>query len=151
MNDNEYIEVLRSRYNTIRGELEVLNKQHASIMQQMVAKQEVAQHLSELLAAEGHQVDEVRVLGTNQSRPVDLAFEWFDHQDGHSPIHYKELASILMSQGAVIAGKDPAVNLLAQINRDNRFLRVGPGKYVLAKWKIRPRASSRSRRKKRRR
>jgi hypothetical protein len=151
MSDKEYIEVLTSRYNTIRGELDVLHKQHSSIMQEMVAKQEVAQHLSELLAAEGHQVDEVRVVGTSQSRPVDLAFECLDQQDGHSPIHYKELASILIAKGAIIAGKDPGANLLAQINRDSRFVRVGPGKYALAKWKIRPRVPARSKRKKRRR
>jgi hypothetical protein len=120
-------------------------------MDEMVAKQEVAKHLSELLTAEGHHVDELRVVGPSQTRPVDLAFEWLDQQDTHLPIHYKELASILISKDAVIAGKDPAANLLAQINRDNRFVRVGPGKYALAKWKIKPRASAKSRRKRRRR
>ena len=151
MGENEYIEILKSRYNTIRDEIDVLHKQYSSIMDQMMAKQEVAKHLSELLAAEGHDVDDVRVIRDSQTRAVDFAFEYLDRQDGHSPIHYKELATILISQGALIAGKNPAANLLAQINRDNRFVRVGPGKYVLAKWKIRPRASIRSRRKKRRR
>jgi len=151
MSHKEYIEILRSRLNTIREELNALHKQASSIMREMDAKQQVAQHLSGLLAAEGYQIDDEEIGGLSQTRPVDLAFEYLDLQDGHSPIHYKELATMLISKGALIAGKDPPANLLSQISRDSRFVRVGPGKYALAKWKVKPLVSPRSRRKKRKR
>ena len=151
MSHKEYIEILRLRLDAIRQELDDLHKQASSIMQDMDAKQQIAQHLSELLAAEGYHVDHEELESLGQTRPVDLAFEYFDQQDGHSPIHYKQLASTLISKGALIAGKDPAANLLTQISRDGRFVRVGPGKYALAKWKVKPRVSPRSRRKKRKR
>jgi hypothetical protein len=151
MSHKEYIEILRARLNTIREELDVLHKQASSIMREIEAKQQVAQHLTELLAAEGYHVDDEELASLSQTRPVDLAFEYLEQQDGHSPIHYKELTTVLISKGSLIAGKDPAANLLTQISRDSRFVRVGPGKYGLAKWKIKPRISARPRRKKRKR
>lgn len=152
MSHKEYIETLRARLNTVQDELDTLHKQASSIIREMDAKQQVARHLSGLLAAEGyHVVDDEELAGLSQTRPVDVAFKYLDQQDGHSPFHYRELATALISNGAIIAGKDPAANLLAQISRDNRFLRVGPGRYALAKWKIKPRKSARSRRKKRKR
>ena len=151
MSHKEYIEILRARLNTIREELDVLHKQASSIMREIEAKQQVAQHLTELLAAEGYHVDDEELASLSQTRPVDLAFEYLEQQGGDSPIHYKELATVLISKGSLIAGKDPAANLLTQISRDGRFVRVGPGNYALAKWKVKPRVSARSRRKKRKR
>lgn len=151
MSHKEYIEILRARLNTIRDELDVLHQQASSIMRESDAKQQVAQHLSQLLAAEGYHVDDEELAHLSQTRPVDLAYEYLDQQDGHLPIHYKKLATLLISKGAIIAGKDPAANLLAQISRDNRFVRVGSGKYALAKWNTKLRVSARSRRKKKKR
>lgn len=149
MNQKQYIENLRSRLNVVREELNALHEQASSIIREMESKQQLVHHLSRLLTVEGYEAyeDDLEELGP-LTRPVDLAFEYMDQQDGHSVVHYRELTSILISRGAIIAGKDPAANLLTQMSKDSRFVRVAPGKYGLTKWRMKKNVSARSRRKK---
>lgn len=48
--------------------------------------------------------------------------------------HYRKITDALIATGVEIAGKDPALNLVAQIHADERFKRPRRGVYGLAEW-----------------
>jgi len=48
--------------------------------------------------------------------------------------HYRRISEALMAGGVEITGKDPALNLVAQIHADERFKRPRRGVYGLAEW-----------------
>ena len=49
-------------------------------------------------------------------------------------LHYRDLVKELQSRGIFISGRDPGLNLVANIHRDERFFRPERGKYGLRDW-----------------
>jgi len=52
------------------------------------------------------------------------------------PAHYKDLAAMFRHDGITLPGINPAANLLTNITRDDRFVRIKRGIYALAAWKL---------------
>ena len=48
-------------------------------------------------------------------------------------LHYRDIAVELVARGSFVPGVRPEANLLTHIARDDRFVRVGRGRYHLAK------------------
>ena len=49
-------------------------------------------------------------------------------------MHYREIVAALKSRGVEVPGQDPAINLVAHIHDDPRFLRPVRGVYGLREW-----------------
>lgn len=56
-----------------------------------------------------------------------LAKETAGRDPGWRGLHYKALADEIQRQGFYIRGQDPAATLLANMDRDGRFVNVEPG------------------------
>ena len=147
----QYIESLRWMLEEIKSEILEYQNEVQTLFSKIEIKQEQADHLMKLLTAENHSFSDPdsSILG-NISVP-DIAYELLNSQGNPTPLHYKKLTHEVLSKGIMIPGKDPAANLLSQINRDNRFVRTAPGTYGLKDWGLSPNISKRqrSRRKKR--
>ena len=50
------------------------------------------------------------------------------------PMHYRDLVSVLESQGIYVSGQDPGLNLVAHIHNDPNFFRPKRGVYGLKEW-----------------
>ena len=67
-------------------------------------------------------------------------------------IHYRDLVAELENRGITISGRDPGLNLVAYIHKDERFFRPKRGMYGLKEWyphmrhNVGSRTSNRSRR-----
>jgi len=59
----------------------------------------------------------------------DHAFDLL--KNTRTPEHYKIIARSQMGKGVFIPGKNSEASLLAHINRDDRFERVGRGTYFI--------------------
>jgi len=55
-------------------------------------------------------------------------------KDAGEPLHYKEIYRQLRDQLFYIGGSAALSNLVVQLSRDRRFMRVGRGVYGLAEW-----------------
>jgi hypothetical protein len=110
-----------------------------------------AEHIVELLRAEGIELNGGSLRNITQGSVADAAYEYVSGRRQQAPVHYRDLAEGIMSQGVPIPGKDPVANLLSHISRDQRFVRVGAGTYALAEWGITPAPSTKRHRAKKRR
>lgn len=69
--------------------------------------------------------------GDNPLRGADVAEEAHTQLLFVGAMHYRDLAErVEQRTGRKIAGKDPAMVLLANITRDDRFHRIGRGVYA---------------------
>ena len=148
MENEEYIEMLEGKLQEVTFVINELQEKVRALYAEISIKQEQAQSILQLLQFEGHKVEGVDTEIIGQLNISDLAFEYLEDAGTKKPVHYRELASKLLSRGTVITGKDPAANLLSHINRDERFVRTAPGTYGLAKWGLVP-MKTRKRRKRR--
>jgi hypothetical protein len=63
--------------------------------------------------------------------PVEIAFEALRERRGE-PLHYRELAGLVISRGAILPGNDKAGTLVSRLVRDERFVRpLRRGYYAL--------------------
>ncbi|MCK4827539.1 winged helix-turn-helix domain-containing protein, partial [bacterium] len=79
---------------------------------------------------------------------TDSVEAYLKERSSKTPIHYRDLSDQIQSEGHFLPGKDPAANLLSQVNRDERFVRVSSGTYGLREWGLEPAKTKKSRRKK---
>ena len=49
-------------------------------------------------------------------------------------MHYRDLVPAIEDLGIFISGRDPALNLIAHIHKDERFMRPKRGFYGLTEW-----------------
>mgnify|MGYP001054569650 CR=1 FL=1 len=135
---DKYIESLLWRLDELTLEISTKQKEVKDLFSLIKNKQEQANHLITLLAAEGHILDEPDLSILGQAAIPDLVYEYLDSQEKQNSIHYKKLAHEIISKGTIIPGQNPSANLLSQINRDDRFVRTAPGTYGLKKWGMQP-------------
>lgn len=82
-----------------------------------------------LLASEGVHIDVGEFPTLSDKGLADHALDYLT--ETKRPEHYKTITHSLKETGVIIPGKNQAANLLAQINRDDRFERVGRGIYTI--------------------
>lgn len=136
MEKSEYVKVLKIKFEEITSEITDLRKEVGNIFSKIEEKQEQAHHILELLSAEGYQPTNEEKLDSGQVHITDIAEVYLKKNSKNKPIHYRDLAKKIQSGGYHIPGKDPAANLLSQINRDDRFIRVSSGTYGLKEWDL---------------
>lgn len=83
-----------------------------------------------LLSAEGVEVDPEILPGITGKHFIDYALDILEA--GGAPLHYKKLTGLMEERGIYIPGNKPGANLLTHMNRDDRFVRVGRGRYTAA-------------------
>ena len=130
----EYIQGLHWRLNALKEEIAELQVKVQEMWRTIEVKRGQAQHIMDLLSAEGSKVNDPDALALGTSAVNDIAYDYFKTRDNKQPIHYHDLANALMSKGTQIPGQNPAANLLSHISRDERFVRTAPGTYGLAEW-----------------
>lgn len=54
--------------------------------------------------------------------PIEIAWKILDERVGE-PIHYRDLASLVIQNGGDLPGQDPASTLVSRLVRDERFVR----------------------------
>lgn len=139
--------VLLDKLNELKIEISSLQERIQELFKEIGVKQEQAQHIIFLLAAEGYNLENEDLVALGTIQIADIAFEFLDKTIEKNPLHYKEIANSLFEKGIFIPGKDPYANLLSHISRDHRFVRVAPGTYGLEKWGLKPAKPTRRKRK----
>ncbi len=149
MDKEEYVAILKTKLDEIREEINSLRNEVRDLFAIIETRQEQSHHILELLASEGYEPSNEELIDAGEVRITDLAEISLKDQQSQESMHYKDLAEHLQSQGHFIPGKEPAANLLSQISRDPRFVRVSPGTYGLAEWGLKPTAPKKARKKRR--
>lgn len=149
MGDSEqYINSLRTKIEILQQETIEDKKRVQELLKAIGFREEQIEYIRKLLEAEGvalngYQLNSALILSVS-----DMAYEVLSKQEEHKPIHYRDLAEMIMTEGKLIPGKDPAANLIAHLSRDERFVRTAPGTYALSEWGYKPLKKRRIRKKK---
>jgi hypothetical protein len=129
----EYVAALQWRLEELRALIENDQLQVRELLQTIEEKERQADYILKLLEAEDVELAE-DVLDIAPKSVSDMAYEVLSSLDGQRPLHYRELADLIMAEGKHIPGQDPAANLISHLGRDERFVRTGRGIYGLAEW-----------------
>lgn len=139
-----YVSVLKDRLATFLKELEVDREKIAFLNEVIAKKEENATYIQRLLEQEGVDL-RTEGLHINFGKSIaDIAYEVMRGLEKREPIHYKKLSELVFQAGKTIPGKDPSANLITHIGRDARFKRTGRGLYALTDWGLKPVATARS-------
>jgi hypothetical protein len=133
---NEYVDSLKWRLQDVKTEILDLQKRIQDLFKSVEIKQEQAKYLVILLNAEGVDIVDPELASFADISISETAHDFLSSQVTKSAMHYEDIANSIMAQGVLIPGKNPASNLLAHINRDDRFVRTAPGTYGLREWGI---------------
>jgi len=149
MSDSElYINSLRAKIEILQQETIEDKKRVQELLKAISFREEQIEYIRKLLEAEGVAINGYELNSTLILSVSDMAYEVLSNQEEHKPIHYRDLADMIMAEGKLIPGKDPAANLIAHLSRDDRFNRTAPGTYALTEWGFKSAPKSRSRRRK---
>jgi hypothetical protein len=109
----------------LEGDLEGLRRERTRIDREIKSKQVILKEMKVLQALQDG-VDPRQIAGTSMSvREAACAYL----VDRGTACHYMEILQALEERGVHVGGKNPGVNLLTQIKRDNRIVRVSKGVY----------------------
>jgi len=134
----EYIEGIKWRYNSIKNEIADLQNKIQELFVEVERKQTQVQNLINLLKSEGEGIDTSERGALSSGAIAEIVYQFMVEENSRQPMHYTDITQKIMSQGILIPGKNPASNLLSNINRDTRFVRTAPGTYGLAEWGLKP-------------
>ena len=126
-----YLETLKLRLSQLKEEIIDGQNEIQKRFKKIETKQKQIKNITQLLAAEGMQLDDPELASITDAPIADLAYEFLKGDKTHKPYHYSDIAKKLMSQGVLIPGKNPSANLLTHISRDGRFTRTASGTYGL--------------------
>ena len=132
----KYVESLKWRLQILMDEIADLQRDLQEKYQAISDKQEQSRKLLSLLSFEKIELDNIDFKLVGEISISDIAYDYLDKDELCEPVHYIELTNKLLSKGNYIPGKNPSANLLSQINKDNRFVRVSSGTYGLKKWNL---------------
>jgi hypothetical protein len=132
-NENVYVEELRNKLGKLKQEILQDRENARSFLKSIDEKETLIQNIVNLLRAEG--ISEfIEYKGADSKQISDVAYEYLVNREEKRGVYYRELADKIQIGGFYIPGKDPSANLLAHLNRDKRFVRVGRGIYGLREW-----------------
>jgi hypothetical protein len=127
-------DLLNERLGALRGERSRYEAELKEIDRQIAACTTAIEALSTLLGVVPQTVASPRSevpSGASGDSIIDAVGAAFGDR-GNQPLHYRELAQILIDRGIVLGGKDPAGTLLSIITNarySNRFERCARGTY----------------------
>lgn len=133
---DEYIESLKWRYTAISNEIVELQQMIKDLFSRVEQRQTQLQNLINLLNSEGENIEKSDLAGLQSGAIAETVYKFLIEEGNRHPMHYADITQQIMAQGVLIPGKNPASNLLSNINRDSRFVRTAPGTYGLAEWGI---------------
>ncbi|MFA5367117.1 MAG: hypothetical protein WC333_04495 [Dehalococcoidia bacterium] len=131
---NKRIETLLEWKGQIEKELIDNKRKYAELGDELSRKENQLRNVLSLLAIEGW-------TNCEQGKTVKLSNILIENtyaamKEIGKPIYYRELAIKMKETGVAIPGTDPAANLLAHMNRDERFHRIARGTYALIEWNL---------------
>jgi len=131
---NKRIETLLEWKGQIEKELVEKKKKYAELGDELSRKDNQLRNVLSLLVIEGW-------TNYEQGETVKLSNILIENtyatmKEIGKPIYYRELAMKMKEKGIAIPGTDPAANLLAYMNRDERFHRIARGTYALREWNL---------------
>lgn len=147
MSSENYIDALMQKLSALKEDINKDRQHIKELLEKVQAKEEQANYIVKLLEAEDVSLSGKVVDGLQQKSISDLAFEKLKSFQ-QEPVHYRKLADLIISDGKLIPGQDPAANLISHLSRDSRFVRVGRGTYGLAEWGLEPAKKTTSRKRK---
>lgn len=141
------MEAVNERERRISEEEETIKRETAERLRALTEKRAEMEarrrHLQALLALEGVEIDKPELgegIGAgaaagSKGEAVTLADQVYYYllETGQEQ-HYREITKALQAKGVRITGKDPALNLVANIHADERFKRPRRGVYGLIEW-----------------
>ncbi len=148
-NKRDYVDALSERFDELANGINIEKDKVNQILEGIQEMEKQMEYIVRLLDAEGVSLDGRGEEFLIQKSVADIAYDVLEKRSEKEPIHYKELADLIIANGHLIPGKNPAANLISHLGRDNRFTRTGRGVYGLAEWGLRPiKRRTRKRRKK---
>ena len=120
---------LVARRESLLSEISALQESLAADTQRLRRLQLTLESVLELLRMEGAAADDEMDWANRHFLEVahDVLLE-------KGALHYKEIAAELANRRSFVPGAKPEANLLTHIARDDRFVRVGRGRYGLKQW-----------------
>ena len=131
---NTRLETLLEWKGQIEKELTEQKKKYAELGDELSTKENQLRNILSLLEIEGWTNHEQSTLVTPSPMLIENASAIMNEIG--KPIYYRELAMKMKDKGIAIPGTDPAANLLAHVNRDERFDRTARGTYALKEWNL---------------
>ena len=148
MSSESYVDALLQKLNDLKAAINK-DRQHIKVLlEQVQAKEEQANYIVKLLEAEDVSLSGKVAEGILPKSISDMAYEKLSQNAAKEPVHYRQLADLIIADGKLIPGQDPAANLVSHLSRDSRFIRVGRGTYGLAEWGLEPIKKSTNRKRK---
>lgn len=138
MENGNYINELKTKLENLRDEITILQKEIQSIFEKIEEKQKSVNYIVELLRIENVDINKKDIEDISIKSVPDIVYDYLSTKKDKESMHYLEIFKNIYSNGILIPGKNPAANLLTQINKDNRFVRVAPGTYGLTEWGLQP-------------
>jgi hypothetical protein len=133
-----YVDTLKKRLRALGESSGRQRQQVRQLLESIGEKEEQIEHITSLLRAEGVDLGDEGLPDLSPVSVSDMAYEVLSRLDSPEPQHYRQLAKLIMAEGKLIPGQDPAANLIAHLGRDDRFVRTGRGMYGLAEWGVKP-------------
>jgi len=133
-----YIKTLKAKLDDLQHIIIQEKKKVRVLLEDIKKREEQIDYIIKLIKAEGISLDGITINAAIPMSVSDMAYEVLSKQNDHKPIYYRELAEMIMAEGKLVPGKDPAANLIAHLGRDDRFVRTGSGTYGLKEWGLKP-------------
>ena len=137
-NQESYVSALRRRMAELKDEITQERLRVRELLEAISEKEEQLGHILKLLTAEGVDTEGESIESVLLMSVSDMAYEVMTQRAERKPMHYRELADLILAEGKLIPGRDPAANLISHLGRDDRFVRTGRGLYALAEWGLAP-------------
>lgn len=134
---SEYIKALKWRLQEIKVSIEDDRRHVRDLLNVIDEKEHQAGYILKLLQAENVSLEDDSFHLAPMS-VSDMAYEVLLRQNEHNPIYYRDLAKLIIAEGKLIPGQDPAANLISHLSRDERFVRTDRGTYSLREWGHKP-------------
>lgn len=130
--NKELEQVLRSEWERMQDRRKSISDELIQLREELEALDDQMEHVKALLqyipgddglrlALEVAQ-QPVAQTGNHSDDPVELAHSVLEGRSGE-PVHYRELADLVMQRGGELGGQDPAQALVSRMVRDDRFVR----------------------------
>lgn len=167
--NEQFVRVLQREIESVDAALAALDKEEEKVKKETAERLRIfsedrselqvrRRHLQALLAFEGVAEPEMQGVpgvpegagsAETEEGTVTLADQVYYHLlERGKEQHYREITEALILRGVEITGKDPGLNLVANIHADERFKRPRRGVYGLAEWYPKRMRSAGSRRRK---
>jgi len=137
--NSQVLVALRSDRASLIAQIAEIDHRKAELDQNKHAKQEELAAVENVLAFKDPDFAAARAASLAQGRRDRRTGALPDAARGvllelGQPVYYQDLYEAMRERGIMVPGKNPVANLVSQMGRDDRFVRVGRGTYGLLEW-----------------